>query len=75
MGNPNPVQTKEFKERQYKAQGEIPGNQPLAKRVMGVKLPVDIDAAIRALPDEERVPWLRRVICDAVRSELVKPQD
>lgn len=75
MGNPNPVQTEEFKEKRFKARGEIPGNQPLARRVMGVRLPVDIDAAIRALPDEERVPWLRRVICDAAKTELVQPQD
>ncbi len=71
MGNPNPVQTKEFKERQYKALGEIPSDQPLSKRVMGVKLPIDVDAAIRALPEEERVPWLRKVICEAARTDLM----
>jgi hypothetical protein len=75
MGNPNPVQTKEFKQKQFRAQGEIPGNQPLSKKVTSVKLPVDIDDAIRSLPDEERVPWLRRVICEAARAELLQNQN
>lgn len=71
MPNPNPVQTKEFKAKQFKAVGEIPGNQPLAKKVMGIKLPIDVDTAIRALPEEERVPWLRRVISEAAYNELI----
>jgi hypothetical protein len=70
-GNPSPVQTKEFKAKQFKPQGEIPGNYPLAKKATGVKLPVDVDEAIRELPEKERVSWLRRVICDAARSELI----
>ncbi len=75
MGNPNPIQTKEFKAKQYKAKGEIPSDLPLSKKMTGVRLPLDIeDAIIRALPQEERVPWLRKVICDAVRAELLKPE-
>jgi hypothetical protein len=75
MGNPNPVQTKEFKQKQFKAVGEIPSSQPLSKKPTSVKLPVDIEAAIRNLPEEERVPWLRRVICEAARAELIQTQD
>lgn len=75
MGNPTPVQTREFKERQYKARGDIPGNQPLSKKPTSIKLPVDIDDAIRSLPEEERVPWLRRVICDAARAELLQSEN
>lgn len=70
MPNPRPTQTDEFKARQYKAKGEIPGNQPLAKRPTSIKLPVDVDEIIRALPEAERVTWLRRVICDAAHTEL-----
>lgn len=75
MGNPNPVQTEEFKARRFKAQGEIPSDQPLSKKVIGVRLPIDIEAAIRCLPEEERVPWLRRVICEAARTELMQSEN
>lgn len=43
-------------------------SQPLADRPISVKLPVDIDAAVRALPEPSE--WLRRVICEAVKKEL-----
>lgn len=75
MGNPRPIQTEEFKAKRYHAIGEIPGNQPLSSKVTSVRLPVDIESAIRRLPEEERVPWLRRVICDAARAELLQDQD
>lgn len=71
MPNPRPTQTEEFKARQYKARGEIPGNQPLAKRPTSIKLPLDVDEIIRGLPENERVTWLRRVICDAAYTELL----
>ncbi len=70
-GNPNPVQTEEFKKKRFQPVGEIPGDQPLAKKVTGVKLPLDVHEAIRALPTKERVTWLRKVICDAARDELI----
>ncbi len=69
-GNPHPVQTQEFKKKQFKAVGEIPGDQPLAKKPISIKLPIDVNEAIRALPASERITWLRRVICDAAREEL-----
>ena len=74
-GNPSPVQTKEFKSKQFKPKGDVPGDYPLAKKVTGVKLPVDVDEAIRELPEKERISWLRRVICDAARSELINRQN
>jgi hypothetical protein len=43
-------------------------SEPLAARPISVKLPVDIDAVIRALPEPSE--WLRRVICEAVKKEL-----
>ncbi|WP_088895007.1 hypothetical protein [Leptolyngbya ohadii] len=70
-GNKNPVQTKEFKEKQFQAYGEV-GEVPLSKKVTGVKLPEDIDAVIRSMPDKERVAWLRRVIVDAAQKELIQ---
>jgi len=70
-GNPSPVQTGEFKAKRFQPKGEIPGDYPLSKKATGVKLPTDVDEAIRALPEKERISWLRRVICDAARSELI----
>ena len=74
-GNPSPVQTKEFKAKQFKPRGEIPGDYPLAKKVTGVKLPVDVHEAIASLPDKERISWLRKVICDAARSQLISQSE
>ncbi|MDS3860094.1 hypothetical protein RIF25_04655 [Thermosynechococcaceae cyanobacterium BACA0444] len=68
-GNPNPVQTPEFKAKQFKAFGEV--SQPLSSRVLGVKLPIDIDKAVFNLPPKERVPWVRRVIAEAAQRELM----
>lgn len=68
-GNPNPVQTPEFKAKQFKAFGEV--SQPLSSRVLGVKLPIDIDRAVFSLPPKERVPWVRRVITEAAQRELM----
>lgn len=71
MANYKPTQTEKFKAKQFKAKGEIPGDQPLAKKPISIKLPVDVDAAIKALPDEERVTWLRKVICNGAYAELL----
>lgn len=71
MANPSPVQSKEFVASQFRAQGEIESNQPLSKKVIGIRLPLDIEAAIKTLPEEERVAWLRSVITKAVHKEIL----
>jgi hypothetical protein len=45
--------------------------EPLAEKAISVRLPVSIDAVIRALPSDERSQWLRRVLCEAAEQELV----
>lgn len=72
MPNPNPIQTKQFLEKQFKPQGEILSDKPLSKKAIAVKLPEDIDAAVRAIPDS--AAWLRRVITEAARRELMSEQ-
>ncbi len=72
MANPSPVQSKEFVASQFRAQGEILSDQPLSKKATAVKLPLDIEAAIKTLPEEERAAWLRGVITKAARKELLK---
>ena len=44
--------------------------EPLSRHVIGAKVPVDVEKAIRALPSEERGKWIRRVLTEAARREL-----
>jgi hypothetical protein len=46
------------------------GDAPMGKPV-SVALPADVDAAVRSLSGGARSDWLRRVICDAARRELM----
>lgn len=43
------------------------GATPLSDRSVSVKLPVEVDAFVRALPEPSE--WLRRVICEAAEKE------
>jgi hypothetical protein len=43
----------------------------LAEKPIPVRLPVDVDAAVRQLSD--RSSWLRRVITEAAQRELMQP--
>lgn len=69
MANPNPIQTEEFLRQQYKAQGEVLSDKPLSKKAIAVRLPEDIDALVRSQADG--AAWLRRVIVEAARRELM----
>ncbi|MDX2096429.1 MAG: hypothetical protein SFW36_01520 [Leptolyngbyaceae cyanobacterium bins.59] len=69
MPNPHPVQSQKFLDKQFKPQGTIPSDKPLSKKAIAVKLPEDIDEVVRALPNSAE--WLRRVITEAARRELM----
>lgn len=43
----------------------------LDSKVTGVRLPVEIGEIVRSLPPTERSAWLRRVISDAAKKELL----
>lgn len=45
------------------------GEQALASKPVAVKLPKDIDEAVRSLSNPSE--WLRRVIVEAARQELM----
>ncbi|MEH2201224.1 hypothetical protein [Nostoc sp.] len=70
MSNPKPVQTEGFKQQQFKTDEEL--TEPLSKQTTGVKLPQSIHDALAKLPSEERGKYLRRVIIEAVRRDLIK---
>lgn len=68
MPNPNPIQTKKLKAKQYKAFGEI--DCPLAKKSTQIRLPYDVQNALDKLEPEKRIPYLRKLISEAVRKDL-----
>lgn len=45
------------------------GDEPLSKRVIGVRLPESVYEVVHRLPD--RTEWLRRVISEAAQRELM----
>lgn len=67
MANPSPVQNERLKAKQFKRLN--PDSEPLASKQIQVRLPESIDVVVRALPD--KASWLRRVITDAARHELM----
>lgn len=68
MPNPNPVQSDLLKQRRFQrvvvSHSCVPVDAALASRAISVKLPVEVDRAIRKL-DEQKAAWLREVICQA----------
>ncbi|MGG6298139.1 hypothetical protein ACQ4M4_27410 [Leptolyngbya sp. AN02str] len=70
-GNPKPVQTEGFKAQQFAPAPDVPKGVELADKAICVKLPIDVDAWVRSLPDKS--VWLRRVICGAAKAEMQPP--
>lgn len=70
MPNPNPRQTEEFKRKRFQAVAPLP-DEKLASKPVSVKVGESVQAAIADLPQKERITWLRRVITDAARAELM----
>jgi len=72
MANKNPIQTAEFLANIKRPQeGDL--GVKLSDKAYGVKLPGDIAAVLDNLP--QRSAWLRRVIGEAARRELLgQPQ-
>jgi hypothetical protein len=67
-GNPNPFITPEFEQSRFKrADG---GTEPLAEKLLCVRLTQSVDARVRSLPNMSS--WVRRVITEAAQRELMK---
>jgi hypothetical protein len=49
-----------------------PQPDSLARQMLGARVSKDIDAVVRALPN--RSEWLRRVITEAAKRELINPE-
>jgi hypothetical protein len=67
MPNPDPVQTEKFKSTWFKSDDDVNGE--LSKIALSAKVPIDIDAVVRSLPNKSA--WLRRVITEAAQRELM----
>ncbi|AFY61173.1 hypothetical protein [Synechococcus sp. PCC 6312] len=66
MPNPHPIQTPALKAKQFKRQDNT--TEPLADKVVAVRLPVRAYRLVRAMP--KRGAWLRRVIVEALEREF-----
>jgi hypothetical protein len=67
-GNPNPVITPEFERNKFRrADGD---SEPLADKLLSVRLTKSVDEAVRSLPNMSL--WVRRVLSEAVQRELMK---
>jgi hypothetical protein len=64
-GNPHPVQTNEFLEKQFKRQGTVEG--ALAPKSFSVRLPIELDTAVRSLSNPTE--WIRNAIIAAAQKE------
>jgi hypothetical protein len=63
-GNPNPVQTPEFK--QYRLQ-PIGTNEKMGTKVYGTRVPMEIQQKLEDMPQKERVILIREAIIKAVK--------
>lgn len=66
MPNPNPTQSQEFLEKRFQRVVDedscVPQGVTLASKVISVKLPIGVDAAIRNM-GKQKAAWIREVIC------------
>lgn len=62
-----PVQTEEFKARQFAPAPDVPKNVKLSKKPICVNLPEEQDAQIRAM--EDKSIWLRAAIAAALEKK------
>lgn len=72
MGNPKPVQSDLLKEKRFQRvvvhHSCVPEDVALASRAISVKLPTEVDGAVRGL-GKQKAAWLREVICRAALKE------
>ncbi|MCS6782286.1 MAG: hypothetical protein NZ821_06830 [Gloeomargarita sp. SKYB31] len=70
MGNPHPVQTEEFKRKRFQPVGEVPPEK-LHRTPVAVTVGESIYRAIQQLDRPARITWLRRVITNAAKRDLM----
>lgn len=48
------------------------GTEPMAKKVIGVRLPVSMDASVRELAGDDLSQWIREAIAEKLARETKK---
>ena len=71
MPNYSPIQTEEFKRKRLQPVGVIPGDFPLGKKTFTIKLPVDVEEKLLAMPKKERISLIRNTLISAVRKKIM----
>ncbi|PHV61064.1 hypothetical protein [Cyanobacterium aponinum] len=64
MANKSPVMTKEFENAKIKAIGTT---EKMGSKVFGIRFPEDVEKELLAMPQKERVPFIRELVIDAIR--------
>jgi hypothetical protein len=70
-GNPNPVITAKFEQSRFKRLDSC--DEPLADKLLSVRLTRSVDEAVRSLPNMS--VWVRKVITEAAQRELIKDDE
>lgn len=70
-GNPDPVMPPKFVSSRFKRSDE--STEELAERNIQFRLTKSVDIIVRALPN--RSAWLRRVVSEAAKRELMGSQE
>lgn len=70
-GNPDPVMPPKFVSSRFKRSDE--STEELAERNIQFRLTKSVDIVVRALPN--RSAWLRRVVSEAAKRELMGSQE
>jgi hypothetical protein len=60
MPNPNPVQSDLFKQKRFNSIDTV--DQPLAKKAIGVKLPIDQHEVLERMTPQDKAALLREII-------------
>jgi hypothetical protein len=67
-GNPNPKQTQEFLNKQFKPVSQLP-DEPLAKKPLAVKVGQSVYDLVMSMPQKERIEFLRAAIAEKIERD------
>lgn len=64
MANKSPVMTKEFEKAKIRAIGTT---EKMGSKVFGIRFPEDVEKELLSMNKEERVPFIRDLVINAIR--------
>ena len=69
-GNPNPVQTEDFKQKRFRLEDNEQYEFSLGKENQTCRIPLDYQMALRMLDQKKRTPFRRRALMLLIETEL-----